>query len=435
MKKTVLILIATIFGVAGTWQSAAQSEQGVSFGGLTWATKNVGAEKTESFGNYYSWDEALKACPAGWRLPTKDELDYVLTNMTDMASNMSGGVKGWHFVQNPVSFSMPAAGYRNADTGAIIGQGQYGYYWSATETSQIFANYLYFDTSKINAYVYDENKSKGFTVRCVKRTGAVHTTGSSQGDAEPIPELVTLPFTRNADYLTIDYTALGSEQFGQRNGGAYMAVMPFKVEETIQAGELFWLALYAPEGSSFSQWGIYTKDFKFICKDWETYRDGNSTYILQSQDNLTEQIVPGEYHLMVEFTEMPRREDIWITLTYSTRQFYNDYAAQLAALKEDGSAGANESESQLVGTKWQCYYVGDFEEYIEILRFLSGKKVESEWSWWSYEWDDGYDGTQTGTYTIDGQKGVIKWDSGKQESFTIDGDKLVMDGDTFDKVE
>jgi uncharacterized protein (TIGR02145 family) len=52
--------------------------EGVEINGVIWAKSNVGkpgefVENPEDYGELYTWEEALKVCPDGWRLPNDDE--------------------------------------------------------------------------------------------------------------------------------------------------------------------------------------------------------------------------------------------------------------------------------------------------------------------------------------------------------------------------
>jgi hypothetical protein len=125
--------------------------------------------------------------------------------------------------------------------------------------------------------------------------------------------------------------------------------MPFTVTKAIPAGELFWMALFTTESSNFS-WGIYTfpeeGDNKFICRSYNSYRVEGGIYIIQSQDHLTQQIVPGDYLVQVNFKEKPDVGSLWLSVGYSTRQFYDDYNAKLensGKPKESGSSGGSQS--------------------------------------------------------------------------------------------
>jgi uncharacterized protein (TIGR02145 family) len=68
MKKVNFFLVALLATVL------LNAQNGVNINGVVWAETNVGATTPEGFGNYYTWDEAMTACPNGWRLPTADEI-------------------------------------------------------------------------------------------------------------------------------------------------------------------------------------------------------------------------------------------------------------------------------------------------------------------------------------------------------------------------
>jgi uncharacterized protein (TIGR02145 family) len=131
-------------------------------GGVIWAEKNVGANSPEDYGNYYTWEEACKVCPEGWRLPTNEEIMELVETGSEWTT--VNGVGGRKF-SNKAIF-LPAAGYRNHHlTGAKLYVGADGYYWSSSPTgTNPFS--LSFDGGGIgggNAHY----RSNGFTVRCV----------------------------------------------------------------------------------------------------------------------------------------------------------------------------------------------------------------------------------------------------------------------------
>ena len=63
----------------------------------------------------------------------------------------------------------PAVGLRNNSNGALNNAGTNGYYWSATQytTNANNAYNLNFNSSSVS--VTNNNKTNGFSVRCVRR--------------------------------------------------------------------------------------------------------------------------------------------------------------------------------------------------------------------------------------------------------------------------
>ncbi len=160
MKK-IIILLAVIASALGSQQAAAQNEQGVKIGGVIWATKNVGADKPEGYGNYYTWYEAMKACPAGWRTPTVQEFEAL-----DEAGSIwttVNGVKGRKFGSGGNTIFIPAAGYRDRhDT--VINHGSTGSCRSAGSSGYT----LWFNSTKVNPS-FENFNFNGLSVRCVRK--------------------------------------------------------------------------------------------------------------------------------------------------------------------------------------------------------------------------------------------------------------------------
>ena len=167
----ITLLAAVLFGFAfGNSQNAnAQNAlQGVKINGVTWATTNLGATTPEGNGNYYAWEDAITACPNGWRIPTLNELKTLLdAEKVDYQWTTENGVNGYRFMENGNGIFMSAAGYRDFDADTLHDAGKIGNYWSNTkyENYGLNAYRLYF-------YVEDEgafytSKAYGLSVRCV----------------------------------------------------------------------------------------------------------------------------------------------------------------------------------------------------------------------------------------------------------------------------
>jgi hypothetical protein len=148
--------------------------------GTKWATCNVGASKPEEYGDYFAWgetrtkttydwrtyrycngdydkltkycsksdfgsngftdnlttlqpsdDAAIASWGVGWRMPTREELDELITNCT-VTSTAQNGINGLLFTSNinGNSIFLPAAGYRYGY--GLNESGSRGYYWSSS---------------------------------------------------------------------------------------------------------------------------------------------------------------------------------------------------------------------------------------------------------------------------------------------------------------
>ena len=144
--------------------------------GLLWATRNVGADSAEDYGDYFAWGETSPKSEYNWstyrycnynsttgsvmftmytgnnglntllpgddaatanyggRTPTAEEWHELITNTTSRWT-IQNGVKGRRFTAaNGNSIFLPAAGYRWDD--GVFDTVTDGYYWSSTLFSE-----------------------------------------------------------------------------------------------------------------------------------------------------------------------------------------------------------------------------------------------------------------------------------------------------------
>ena len=107
-----------------------------------------------SFGK--NWPRENDPCPAGWRVPTKDELQIIYDQKP---FTITDGV--WTSATTP-AFVLPAAGDRNYSSGKSENRGTQGVYWSSTfESGKAYR----LNTDPVLA---SRDLAPGYSVRCVK---------------------------------------------------------------------------------------------------------------------------------------------------------------------------------------------------------------------------------------------------------------------------
>jgi hypothetical protein len=94
-------------------------------------------------------------CPAGYRLPTKAELN---AERLAFSSNDAAGA-----FASPLK--LPMAGSRDSSSGSLGNVGSSGHYW-ASAVSGTFASFGYFNSRSAGMYTY--YRADGFSVRCLK---------------------------------------------------------------------------------------------------------------------------------------------------------------------------------------------------------------------------------------------------------------------------
>jgi len=163
----------------------------VQIGSQTWMAENLDYEidgsacpegdsrNCEKYGRLYTWEAAQNICPEGWLLP--DSLDFAkLMEQVGGPSQTGDALKstdGWFKKGNgsdAFGFKALPAGYRGAvyegEGGAYDGIGGYAYFWSATETLDGLAYYLFLDFSSKAAGLNAFGKGDFRSVRCIKKT-------------------------------------------------------------------------------------------------------------------------------------------------------------------------------------------------------------------------------------------------------------------------
>ncbi len=196
-----------INGETGTFSDSRDSKtyKWVEIGNQVWMAENLNYESGNSwaydnnpaysdiYGRLYDWNTALTSCPDGWHLPTDPEwtqlenylkengysYDGVIGNdgiAKSLATNSGWDISGHTGVvgnsdfsayRNITGFSALPSGHRSS-TAVFFGLGSNGNWWSATEGGNYGAHGLGLYSGSTEVYRYDDHKSGGFSVRCVR---------------------------------------------------------------------------------------------------------------------------------------------------------------------------------------------------------------------------------------------------------------------------
>lgn len=152
------------------------------------------------FGRYYSYNEAVQACPEGWRLPTDAEWiamaqavnseSTVSENgtITSIASSLMGdirfnGLDMWEYwpevgeITNSSRLAMIPCGYVNLGenidgnypTASFSGVNEYAVFWTADKVGESMASYRYIFCQESDMVVAKgDTGTFGASVRCVR---------------------------------------------------------------------------------------------------------------------------------------------------------------------------------------------------------------------------------------------------------------------------
>ena len=170
------------------WKSAADSKQ------PAWCYYNNDPANGSTYGKLYNWyavNDPRGLAPKGWHIPSDSEWDDLIrylagdrveVNKPEIAKNgrtyyatkevgsllksMTGWSEGGHG-NNTSSFTGLPGGSRYP-SGRFASLGEYGDWWSSSESTseKAIARYMNYRFSEIFEYDYD--KGCGFSVRCLK---------------------------------------------------------------------------------------------------------------------------------------------------------------------------------------------------------------------------------------------------------------------------
>jgi len=189
---------SSIANVTGTFTDArdGQTYTTIEIGNQIWMAENLNYQTTNSwwyensstngdvYGRLYTWDDALTASPSGWHLPSDEEwktLEMALGMSqseadtegyrgTDEGSKLKSTSKWYNndYASNTSGFTALPGGYHQSSSGNFSSIVFDGNWWSSSEFSGSNAWSRYLSVGSAKVYRSNNDKTHGFSVRCVK---------------------------------------------------------------------------------------------------------------------------------------------------------------------------------------------------------------------------------------------------------------------------
>ena len=164
----------------------------VEIGSTKWLKQNLHYKGTEDspvgipfykaevmnkiFGRYYTYEEALTACPEGWTLPSSADFDALGEDVGAMMVDATfNTVQMWEFwpgvdIKNTLKLGIIPVGYADAAGAEFKGYGSYAAFWTSDEASasQAYGRYIHEEQNLLMKSPFDK-KNTALSVRCIKK--------------------------------------------------------------------------------------------------------------------------------------------------------------------------------------------------------------------------------------------------------------------------
>ena len=143
--------------------------ENLRYAGISHYSAKGNSENDKKYGYLYTWENANKACPSGWRLPTIEEFGSLIgfNEYYDFINIQSIQDKSWlSMATNNTGFSALPAGFM--EDGNYGEFGIAGYFWSSSYETEYdgLLLYVYLEQAMLDRL----SRESAFSVRCLKES-------------------------------------------------------------------------------------------------------------------------------------------------------------------------------------------------------------------------------------------------------------------------
>ena len=187
-----------------------------TIGTQTWIIDNIrykmehslcGEEKDDEecaqYGDYYYWSDAKKACPEGWRLPSKSEYEVLIDFYGDSVAAVDSLI-------SKTGFDAMLRGYVDLNISQINDIGWYAMFWTASKEDYFYGSNLTIAPDSKKVFLGKILKDIKVPVRCIRN------------DGPPLPESSSSVPWRSSSSVNPD--SIGNYFVDARDGQAYKVV-------------------------------------------------------------------------------------------------------------------------------------------------------------------------------------------------------------------
>jgi uncharacterized protein (TIGR02145 family) len=296
-----LIVVATLSWLYSTFFTQTlefkDSRDGTEYrmteiGGVKWMAENLRYRTRNSLesshGNLYKWNEAILACPAGWRLPTQDEWQQLIDAIGGVAMGRQLKSRKWDKkATDSTDFTALADGFVDPVISENVNEkGVSAQWWTYTLQNSNEALFVRMHSDDDSILIRSSKMDMAYSVRCVKidsnivkpRKTPASTSENVSHDISGIVEtfklqndvwvpVIKLPNGKRVMPYTPEQYAVISLKIASNNSNIVADLMDGKAPQLVERSKASRRPLFL-QGSSVTIKRFFEKNYAFKKDSW-----------------------------------------------------------------------------------------------------------------------------------------------------------------------